>query len=109
MRAPTMPLSASCPRCGFSLDEPDLSTGLPPCPSCGSPLEVVPEADPAPPPPPPEAPPPPAVEAPPPPPPLLSASWPKVRRGLRLMQVALRLFFAGWGLVVMAGVGVLVL
>src|SRR5262245_3446569 len=82
---------ASCPRCGLSVQVLDLGLGPSPCPSCGGPLEEVPDAE---------------LEAPPPDP--LAGGWPKVRLGLRMVEVGLRVFFAAWGLLVMAAVAVLV-
>jgi len=98
-----MPLEASCPRCGLTVPVVDLGLGMPPCPSCAGPLEEIPEAEVT-------------AEAPgwgwkeiglPPEQAPLGPNWWKVRRGLRLVQFGLRLFFVGWGLLVMATVAVL--
>src|SRR5262249_12845154 len=121
-----MALFAACPRCGLSVTVLDLGQGPPRCPSCAAELEEIPDADmvaEGPPPPPPlptssssaaawdwsQARPvhlpdrPDKDGLPPGPSPRpLGPGWRSVARGLGMVQAGLVLFFAGWGLLVLA-------
>jgi hypothetical protein len=83
---------ASCPQCGLSMQVLDLGIGGPPvCPTCAVAMEEVPDAEMV-------------AEGPPQGPlPPLDATWRPVGRGLGLVTLALAVFFAGWGLVLIAG------
>ncbi len=97
-----MGLIASCPRCGLSMQVLDLGIGGPPlCPNCAVPLEELPEAEVVG----GELPPPSDTTAPPPP---LAPAWQGVRQGLRLMHRGLLVLFAGWELLLLAVVTILI-
>jgi hypothetical protein len=121
-----MALFAACPRCGLSVTVLDLGEGPARCPACAAELEEVPDADrvaegpPLPPPLPtsssstaawdwsqarpvhlPDMPDKDGLPPGPSPRPL-SPGWRSVVRGLGMVQVGLILFFAGWGVLVLA-------